>query len=584
MIAAGEVVARPASVVKELMENAVDAGATSVSVVIRDAGRTLIQVADNGCGMSRADAVLCFERHATSKIAKAEDLESILTFGFRGEALPSIASISEVTLKTRRKDDESGTKVQTGGDQSVKVSECSCPVGANFEVRNLFFNTPARRKFLKSENVEFRHIVEEFTRVALSRVDMDFSLTHNDRNIFTLKAAKSLKFRILDLLGKTLASDVVDIQSETPLMKLSGFLCRPDAAKKTAGNQYFFVNGRYFRSGYLHKAVMKAYEEMIPEGLNPSYFLFIEIDPTTVDVNIHPTKTEIKFEDESLVFQTLYACVRQTLGQSSFSATLDFDTEGAIQMPSISEDFLEFKGENVQAPRSVVNPVFNPFEPDAPEPNKDFDTPAYNYVDKTENYGVLFDNRSIEASRAMVIGDKYILTPSQSGVLVVNIRRAKERIYYERCLKAISKGQKLSQTALFPIEINVGVQDRLLFDENAELLGRLGFEIKPIGDDTISVEGVPEGFSCESGKIRTLISDITLVLQPDSAKGVQEVLESSLAHKFAVLSASSSESIRSGAQAEAFLEQLYSTDNSSQTSDGRKIAVTLSIEDIEKLF
>ena len=336
MIAAGEVVQRPSSVVKELVENAVDAGATQVSVVIADSGRTLIQVIDNGCGMSPEDALLCFERHATSKIASAEDLGAILTYGFRGEALASIAAVSEISLKTRRSTDEVCTEVRIGDGGRIESSLCAGPAGSNFAVRNLFYNTPARRKFLKSDNVEFRHIVEEFTRIALINPEIGFSLSHNGRDVFVLRKANSLKFRILDLLGTNVVGDVVDLESTTSAVTLRGFVGRPQSAKKTLGNQYFFVNGRFFKSAYLHKAVMKAYEEMLPEGLTPSYFIFLETDPHSVDVNIHPTKTEVKVEDEQILFQILYASVRETLGRNCLGASIDFDREGAVEIASFS--------------------------------------------------------------------------------------------------------------------------------------------------------------------------------------------------------------------------------------------------------
>ena len=317
MIAAGEVVQRPASVVKELMENAVDAGAGQVTVVIKDAGRTLIQVIDNGCGMSPDEAVLCFERHATSKLATAEDLMNIGTFGFRGEALASIAAVAEVTLKTRREEDEVGCEVLFADSRHQSTELVSATTGSNFSVRNLFYNVPARRKFLKSDNVEFKHIVSEFTRVALTRPDVGFSLSHNGKDIFVLKPAMSLKFRIQDILGASVVNEVVDISAETSVVRLWGFVGRPDLAKKSLSNQYFFVNGRYFRSPYLHKAVMKGYENLIPDGVTPSYFIYLEVDPHSVDVNIHPTKTEIKFEDDSVFFQTIYACIKETLGKNA---------------------------------------------------------------------------------------------------------------------------------------------------------------------------------------------------------------------------------------------------------------------------
>ena len=359
MIAAGEVVQRPSSVVKELLENAVDAGASHITVNITDAGRTLIQVIDDGCGMSPADAVLCFERHATSKISSAEDLEGILSYGFRGEALASIAAVSEVTLRTRRECDETGIQVRTGGSAETKTSSVAVPVGSNFSVRNLFINTPARRKFLKSDNVEFRHIVEEFTRVAVTRPDTAFTLTHNGREIFVLRKEKSLKYRITNLLGSGLADDVVDITAHSSIADISGFIGRPQTAKKTAGNQFFFVNGRFFRSGYLHKAVLNAYENLIPEGTSPSYLIFIETDPHGVDVNIHPTKTEVKFEDEQMLFQLLSASVRETLGRNSFRAGLNFETDKAVEIPQIGRFYDEYRP--VEAPGIEFDPDYDPF-------------------------------------------------------------------------------------------------------------------------------------------------------------------------------------------------------------------------------
>ena len=364
MIAAGEVVQRPASVVKELVENAVDAGADQVTVVIQDAGRTLIQVIDNGCGMSPDQAVLCFERHATSKLRSAEDLHNILTFGFRGEALASIAAVAEVTLKTRREEDEVGCQVDFADSQHLSTQEIAAPRGANFSVRNLFYNVPARRKFLKSDNVEFKHVVTEFIRVALTRPDIGFTLTHNGKDIYVLRPAKSLKFRIQDVLGGNVAKEIVDIKAETSVVGIYGFAGRPDMARKGLGNQYFFVNGRYFRSPYLHKAVMKAYENLIPEGVTPSYFVYLEIDPQSIDVNIHPTKTEIKFEDDSVVFQILYACIKESLGKNSAGiiigdigciAQLVDHLDGSVfAVKLISDSMTVGKGDDVVLHISVV--------------------------------------------------------------------------------------------------------------------------------------------------------------------------------------------------------------------------------------
>ncbi|MDE5889447.1 MAG: DNA mismatch repair endonuclease MutL, partial [Bacteroidales bacterium] len=361
MIAAGEVVQRPASVVKELVENAVDAGADQVTVVIKDAGRTLIQVIDNGCGMSPDEAVVCFERHATSKIATAEDLMDITTFGFRGEALASIAAVAEVTLRTRREEDEVGCEVMFADSTHQATNVVSAPKGSNFAIRNLFYNVPARRKFLKSDNVEFRHIVEEFTRVALTRPEIGFTLVHNDKDIMVLKPAMSLKFRIQNVLGSRVANEVVDVNADTSVVRLYGFVGRPDLAKKGLGNQFFFVNGRYFRSSYFHKAVMKAYENLLPEGVTPSYFIYLEVDPRTVDVNIHPTKTEIKFEDDSVIFQTVFACIRQALGQNTYDR-IEFDRKDIPEIPVFTRNMEEFRP--ISEPQIGLDPNYNPFEND----------------------------------------------------------------------------------------------------------------------------------------------------------------------------------------------------------------------------
>lgn len=590
MIAAGEVVQRPSSVVKELMENAVDAGAGQVSVVVTDAGRTLIQVIDNGCGMSPADAVLCFERHATSKIASAEDLNDIETYGFRGEALASIAAVAEVTLRTRREGDETATEVRVGQNGEVSTSSVSAPVGSNFAVRNLFYNTPARRKFLKSDSVELKHIIEEFTRVAITRPERSFSLKSNGRDIFVLKEAKSLKFRILDLLGSNVVGDVLDISAQTSILKLSGFVGRPDSARKTLGNQFFFVNGRYFRSAYLHKAVMKAYEDMIPEGVTPSYFIFLEVDPHGIDVNIHPTKTEVKFEDDSLIFQVIYACVKETLGRNSFGAGINFDTEGAIELPQLGRSFEQYR--EVAPPQTQIDPTFDPF---SPVPDGSFEdqpagtTPSFgggygSYVDRREDYGQLFEARTAPASRVLILQGKYILTPVSSGVMVVNVSRARERIFYDRALKALSgSGSHVTQTALFPVEVQVGAAQQQLFAGHAETLAALGFDITPFGPDSVVVGGVPEGYSCEAGKVQQTVTDLMGILSEDGT-ALPEMARQRTAERLATSGASNSAPLDSVLEAQSLIDTLFASENAELTSNGRRIVNIVKIGDIDKLF
>ena len=576
MIAAGEVVQRPASVVKELLENAVDAGATQVSVVITDAGRTLIQVIDNGCGMSPADAVLCFERHATSKIAEPGDLEQILTYGFRGEALASIAAVAEVTLRTRRPQDDTATEVRTGAFGETRTASVAAPAGSNFAVRNLFCNTPARRKFLKSDNVEFKHILEEFTRVALTRPEIAFSISHNGREIYVLKKAKSLKFRVLDLLGSTVAGDIVDLSAETSVVRVSGFAGRPDTARKTPGNQYFFVNGRFFRSAYLHKAVMKAYEEMIPDGLTPSYFIYLEADPHSIDVNIHPTKTEIKFEEDAIIFQILYACVKETLGRNSFGASIDFNTEGAVALPQLGRSFEQYKA--VPAPAIETDPGYDPFRGTAFAPE-----PFSRHVDKHEDYGRLFEEKALPTGRVLILQGKYILTPAASGMMIVHIGRARERILYEQALRALGREAHVTQTALFPVRVPVGAQQLLLFGEHAALLARLGFDIAPDGTDAVTVNGVPEGYSCESGKVVQLVSDLVNILSEDS-QALPEMMQQRMAEKFAFLGASNADPMTSPQEALRLIDTLFASENAELTPGGRRIVSIVPIGDIDKKF
>lgn len=582
MIAAGEVVQRPASVVKELMENSVDAGASQVTVIIGDSGRTLIQVIDDGCGMTPDDAVLCFERHATSKIATAEDLQEIMTFGFRGEALASIAAVAEVTLKTRTAACETGCQVEMAVSSHVSTTEVSTPVGTNIAVRNLFYNIPARRKFLKSDNVELKHITEEFTRVALTRPGIGFSLSHNGKDIFVLRPAKSLKYRIMDLLGTSVASDLVDLSAETSLISLQGFAGRPDTAKKTLGNQFFFVNGRYFRSPYLHKAVMRAYEGLIPEGVTPAYFLYIETDPGSVDVNISPTKSEVKFEDDSLVFQVVYAAIKETLGKNSFAGDIDFSNPEANEMPVLGRHFNEYKPDTV--PQLDLDSGYDPFKPMFQgEDHAPAKYPESKYVDHREDYGKLFEDKALPVSQTLILGGRYIVTPSKDGMMVVNVRRARERVLYDRALAALTKEGHVTQTNMFPVKVQVGAANRLVFDSKAPLLSSLGFDISPFGTDTIVVNGVPEGFSGQPGKVETMVQDLLLILADDSVS-LPGVMESAMAEKIALLGASSCDPLSSPMEARALMDSLLSSANPELTISGKKTMTVLTMAQIDKLF
>ena len=623
MIAAGEVVQRPASVVKELVENAVDAGADQVTVVIQDAGRTLIQVIDNGCGMSPDQAVICFERHATSKLRSAEDLHNILTFGFRGEALASIAAVAEVTLKTRREEDEVGCQVDFADSQHLSTQEIAAPRGANFSVRNLFYNVPARRKFLKSDNVEFKHIITEFIRVALTRPDVGFTLTHNGKDVYVLRPAKSLKFRIQDVLGGNVAKEIVDIKAETSVVGIYGFAGRPDMAKKGLGNQYFFVNGRYFRSPYLHKAVMKAYENLIPDGVTPTYIIYLDIDPQAIDVNIHPTKTEIKFEDDSVIFQILYACIKEALGKNSFGDSIDFDREGVPDIPAFGKNFDEFRP--VSEPQPGVDGSFNPFDNDGfPSEASPFDNsfvpgsygggsaprqsdifggswdeagqgfehvpakPGYGYgassfIEKRDDYGKLFEDKLAPSKSVLTLQGKYIITTGRSGLMVINMNRAMERILYDRFLNAMSRNEHVTQTALFPVTVQIGVENMCLISEHADLLASLGFDIAPFGVDTIVVNGVPEGYSAEAGKVQTMIGDLMLVLAEDHG-ALEEMMIANMASRLARLGSLSCDPITNPMEAQRLIEQLFACENAEYTSTGRRVMSLIPTEEIDKKF
>ena len=575
MIAAGEVVQRPASVVKELMENAVDAGATDIKVVVTDAGRTLIQVIDNGCGMTPDDAVLCFERHATSKLGSEEDLHRILTFGFRGEALASIAAVAEVTLRTRTDAQEAGVEVNMAASENRGTREVSCPVGTNIAVRNLFYNIPARRKFLKSDSVELRHIVEEFQRVALTRPDIAFSLSHNGKDLHVVKAAKSYKFRIQDLLGPAVVGEVMDISASTSIASLRGYVGKPESARKALGNQFFFVNGRYFRSPYLHKAVMKAYENLIPEGSTPSYFIYLEVDPASIDVNIHPTKAEIKFEEEQLLFQTVFAAVKEAMGRSAVAGSIEFDNPEAREIPVMGSRFEEYRPSST--PSVGVDWNYNPFDEEISSPRK--------YIDPNPNYGALFESRTLPTSQILTVQGRFIFTQSASGVMMVHVRRAQERLFYDRFLKALQMQGHISQQALFPVQVNVGTEGRLTLDAHAPMLEKLGFDLAPFGPDTVVVNGVPEGYDASPGTVETLVGNLLLILADDPHEGdLPALMEQALAQKFALLGASAAEKLGSPLQAQRLVDALLQCENPEFTAAGKRIISILPADEIEKRF
>ncbi|MCK9624959.1 MAG: DNA mismatch repair endonuclease MutL [Bacteroidales bacterium] len=561
LIAAGEVVQRPASVVKELMENAVDAGAKNISVIILDAGKTLIQVIDDGCGMTSDEAKLCFERHATSKITTADDLEHIMTYGFRGEALASVAAISEVTLKTRKADSEIGTHIEITGSKIVNEQPVSIPVGSNFAVRNIFFNVPARRKFLKTDAAELRHITSEFTKVALTRENISFKLTHNNKDIYNLKSVPNQKQRILESCGKEIIKELVDVNTETSVIKISGFVGKPEDARKTLGNQYLFINGRYFKSPYINKAICKPYENLISNGYTPSYFIFLETDPEKIDVNIHPAKTEIKFEDDSMIFEIVFASVREALGKNSFLPSIDFDREGVPEIPIVFSG----KGEYIPPPKIDYNPLFNPFD---------------SFTSPSKNYGQLFEEEAVsQKSSLILVQGKYIITPVKSGILVINISRARERILYEKYLELIIEDQAVIQESLFPQTLELNHDQYSFLMEDLNLLNKLGFDIRDFGNNSVVIYGLPTGFPADTESVKKSIDTLISIMQEEK---IDTDNKSNLAISMAKSAALSYKNNMNDNQAQILVDQLFACRDSSTTPDGRKCMSIISIEELEK--
>lgn len=506
-IAAGEVVQRPASVVKELMENAIDAGALNVSVLLEDAGRTCIQVIDDGKGMSATDARMAFERHATSKILKAEDLFSLSTMGFRGEALPSIAAVAQVRLTTRTIDQELGTQLTIDASRVTGQEPCACPIGANFEVRNLFFNIPARRKFLKSNQTELNNVMQEFQRIALVNPSVAFSLSNNDNLLMQLPSA-SLRQRVDNVLGRRFGEGLIEVQVETSMLRLTGFTGRPETARKKGLHQFFFVNGRFMRHPYFHKAVMAAYEHLIPEGEQVPYMLHFHVDPASIDVNIHPTKTEIKFENEMQLWQVVVAAIRDALGRWGAVPSIDFDTEGRPDIPVFGQD----ADRDVQAPQLHTTPGYNPFRTGGNKAEgvnwellyNDIGNSARRQVPEAEQETML-PLEGIEPSEAgeqenavsgehhMQYRGQYIITAVQSGLMMVEQHRAHVRILYDRYMEQLERHQAGTQGLLFPELIQLSGAETAVMDESMDVLSGLGFELSPLGGGSYSLLGIPSG-------------------------------------------------------------------------------------------
>lgn len=580
LIAAGEVVSRPASVVKELVENAVDAGATSVSIAVSDSGKTLIQVIDNGCGMTPGEAVLCFQRHATSKIASAEDLNRILTYGFRGEALASIAAVAEVTLRTRKADAEVAAEVTISGTSEPHSGSTAAPVGTSISVRNLFYNVPARRKFLKSDSAELRNIIQEFLRIALIRTDLSFKLISNGKELYNLRPARNVKQRINDIFGMGLAKNLVEVKVDTTIVRASGYIGNPIDAHKRSGNQFLFVNGRFFKSPFLHKAVCKPYEKLIPEDTVPAYFIFLETDPEKVDVNIHPAKTEVKFEDEPVIFEILSACVKESLGKNDFTPSIDFDVKDAPEIP-LMPDFKpgNFDRGSFRAPSINYDPLFNPFDLGSPMHKRE-DEFAEPSRAPQHSYGKLFEeDNAARKARLIVLGGKYIVTPVRSGLMVVDILRARKRIFYERYLEKLAEHLPVSIQTLFPLTFTLSAEDHMALLEQPDLLESLGFDIRDFGGSSVVVHGLPEGYSLDEESVRTSLDELIAALRDDTSLDDHN---SYMAAKMAESAARSGREAMNPEEAQLLVDQLFACREPNLSPEGRRCTAIITLEELEK--
>ena len=584
-IAAGEVVQRPASVVKELMENAVDAGASVIDVLVQDAGRTSIQVIDNGKGMTETDARMAFERHATSKIAKAEDLFTLRTMGFRGEALPSIAAVSQVRLTTRTAGQELGVQLCLEGSRLVGQELCSCPVGANFEVSNLFFNVPARRKFLKSNQTELNNIIQEFERIALVNPSVAFTLSSNGNRLMQLPAGGNLQ-RIVGIFGKRLGEQLLPVQVETSLVQLSGFVGKPEAAKKKGAAQYLFVNGRFMRHPRFHYAVMEAFSHLIPEGDQVPYFIYFEVDPANIDVNIHPTKTEIKFENEQEIWSIIVAAVRDALGRFNAVPTIDFDVEGRPDIPTYDARGLT----NVRAPRVQVNPAYNPFSShsEGRAAPRQWERLYEEAVQGNQNTPItpdtlitpsLFSDEADRSAQHFQYKGQYILTAVQSGLMMVDQRRAHIRILYERYMQQLQEPGAPTQGLLFPELLELSPSDAALLTGILDDVRSLGFDITPLGSSSFSIVGTPSGQANPVAVVQQMVESVRQhdTLQP-----------SALHHELALVLARSNAietgEVLSSVQMETLIGDLFQCEQPNLSPSGKPVLTILRQETIDKMF
>lgn len=601
-IAAGEVVQRPASVVKELLENAIDAKATIIKLIVKEGGKTLIQVIDNGTGMSATDARLSFERHATSKIRFAEDLFHLNTKGFRGEALASIAAIAHVEMNTRQINDDVGTQLKVEGSKLISQEVVVTPEGTSIAVKNLFFNIPARRNFLKSNQIELRHIIDEFQRVALVHSDIHFQMYHNGSELFDLPQANTRQ-RIVHVFGSKTNEKLVPVEENTEVVKISGFVGKPEFAKKSRGEQFFFVNNRFIKSPYLHHAIINAFEGLIKEQTYPRYFIYFEVDPGSIDINIHPTKTEIKFDDEHTLYAILRSSVKHSLGQFNISPVLDFDRDANLDVP------YTYLNKDADAPVIEVDANFNPFKNDAQGKSivkRDFrrDKSAnweslYSDVTTTnqeenqfgsfemESEGVsadLFDAEGQEKKMVTTtyqIHRKYIITTIKSGMVIIDQSRAHQRVLYEQFLKNITIKETISQQLLFPLLLNYSTTDIALIKELSETLEHTGFVFSKIGEEEVAITGIPMNVS--ESEVSIILEQLLVDFEdgiPDSSFSQVDLLSKTLSKTLAVKSGE----LLNVLSQEALVNDLFACKEPELSPFNKSTYTTITIEELDKRF
>ncbi len=602
-IAAGEVVQRPASVVKELLENAVDAKATDIKLIIKDAGKTLVQIIDNGIGMSVTDARLCFERHATSKIRQAEDLFAISTKGFRGEALASIAAIAHVELKTKQDQEELGIHLLIEGSKFISQDFAVIPKGTSFAVKNLFYNIPARRNFLKSDTVEQRHIVDEFQKVALAHSNISFTFYHNGSEMFNLPAS-NLRQRIVNIFSGKTNEKLVPIQESTEIVQIQGFISKPEFAKKNRGEQFFFVNNRYIKSGYLHHAIMAAYDGLLKDGSQPSYFIYLEVPPHTIDINIHPTKTEIKFDDEHALYAILRSTVKHSLGQFNVAPVLDFDRDATLDTP------YNYNQKEVEIPVIEIDRSFNPFAEDKPAKKNESSYSSFSKKQETASWeglyvglrnesetftsqdfsveteevaSTLFQENEVEkrVSKSFQIHKKYIINPIKSGMVIIDQQRAHQRVLYEEFLTNMTVHQASSQQLLFPLNLYFSRQEIELIEEQKDLLNNTGFVFESFEKDHVVISGIPVNVS------ESEVSIVIEQLMHDLSEGIVENCFSQsdrIAKSMAKSLAVKTGTFLSEKEQENLINGLFACKDPNVSPFLKPTFITMSVEDLDKNF